>query len=425
MKKGKIILVLILIISITFSIIFANKKTDKKPQKIVKETYSSYAIGDADGNGNIDITDVSRLYRYVKGIITLTAEEKQAGDITGDGKIEIDDVSKLYRYIKGIGDLSPSLNPNVYTSDNIASGNTHDVGFLLKIKSGNNTVYYCEDTDNTCSPNTTYTSQLRYATSTTKYLRYKACNSANNCSSVKSYKVVLSIVDKNPSVSSSGGMANPHQAAYYSQTSDSRWKSYQIPVSPYGSVASRGCGYTSMAMLITALTHDYSVTPKTVITTLANSGEKYYYSSSESPNCGGCMYHYAAYNKSLTSKYKYSTFLLWSVYDWNNHKDWSKTDKQDALVESLQMGHVILLLIPNHYVALVGINSSNQIYAFNPDSVNDSGYTTWKSSVGTIYDHYYNYRNRCNNSNNCNLQVVRELYKEGGYSLDEWRALGK
>lgn len=422
MKKIKILLLVILIFFVSGLIIFINRKN--KNDNIVKSTYS-YILGDVNGDGNIGINDVSRLYRYIKGVITLTDFEKSAGDVVQDGEIKINDVSRLYRYTKGIGSLTTLVSPTIYTSDKITSGKTHDVGFLLKIKSGNNKVYYCEDDNNTCNPSSEYTSQLRYASSTTKYLRYKACDSSNNCSNIGSYKVVLSITNKNPSVSSSGGMANPHQAAYYSQTSDSRWSSYSIPISPYSSVASRGCGYTATAMLITALTHDYSVTPKTVISLLSSSGEKYYYTTSEASNCGGCMYYYGAYNKSLTSKYNYSRSLLWSIYSWNNHPEYSKTDRQNALTESLQMGHVILLLIPNHYVALVGIDSSNQIYAFNPDSVSDSGYTTWKASAGTIYDHYYDYRKRCTNSNNCGLQVVQELYVTGGYSLDEWRALGK
>ena len=50
----------------------------------------------------INISDVSKLYRGMKGIISLTNNEIVAGDIDEDGMIKINDVSTLYRYVKGI-----------------------------------------------------------------------------------------------------------------------------------------------------------------------------------------------------------------------------------------------------------------------------------------------------------------------------------
>ena len=59
-------------------------------------------MGDITGSGNIFIGDISKLYRYYKGLITLEEPYKIAGDVTYDGVIEINDIAKLYQYYKGI-----------------------------------------------------------------------------------------------------------------------------------------------------------------------------------------------------------------------------------------------------------------------------------------------------------------------------------
>ena len=64
--------------------------------------YIIVVMGDVTGSGNIFIGDISKLYRYYKGLITLEESYKIAGDVTYDGVIEINDISKLYQYYKGI-----------------------------------------------------------------------------------------------------------------------------------------------------------------------------------------------------------------------------------------------------------------------------------------------------------------------------------
>ena len=64
-------------------------------------TYKIAALGDLTSDGVVAINDVSKLYRYMKGKVTMTAEYVAAGDVATDGSIAINDVSKLYRYMKG------------------------------------------------------------------------------------------------------------------------------------------------------------------------------------------------------------------------------------------------------------------------------------------------------------------------------------
>lgn len=417
--KKKITILFILLICFSITIPFINKRKNNSG-KMIKPTYSSYTLGDVDGNGSVNISDVSRLYRHVKGVITLTVEEQKAGDIVSDGKITISDVSRLYRYIKGAGGLTIIPEPNIYTSDNIKSGKTHNIGFLVKLKSNIGKIYYCEDTDNKCTPEKDYNEvinqekyvdhkSLRYATNTTKYLRYMACDDENNCSSVGSYKVVLSISNQLGNSSSSGGIANPYQVSYYSQVSDSRWANSTVPIPPYNTISSIGCGYTSMAMLITGLTHDYTNTPKTVVNYLNSTGKSYYISESF---CAGCMEITAI--PILADKYSFSYSELFN--DWQG-RGASESDKKAAIKESLLMGHMMIVSVPGHYIALVGIKDDDYVYAADPADKMFTAYTY------QIWNTYYNHKNRCTKSNNCGIKEAYEVYSKGGMSLKEWRAI--
>ena len=64
-------------------------------------TFTISVLGDVSGDGIIEINDVSKLYRYYRGRITMAEEYITAADVSGDNIIEINDVSKLYRYYRG------------------------------------------------------------------------------------------------------------------------------------------------------------------------------------------------------------------------------------------------------------------------------------------------------------------------------------
>lgn len=59
-------------------------------------------LGDVTGDGKVNVTDVGKLYRYLKGRITMEDCYIAAGNVVStDDVIKVTDVGKLYRYIKG------------------------------------------------------------------------------------------------------------------------------------------------------------------------------------------------------------------------------------------------------------------------------------------------------------------------------------
>ncbi len=304
---------------------------------------------------------------------------------------------------------------NVYTSDNIKSGNIHSVGFQIKLTSSASSIYYCLDSNNTCNPSIKYTDQLTFLSSTNKYLRYTSCNSNGICNTPSSYKINLNINLVNPEVSTSTstryGMKNPYQAAYYYQA-DSRWANYDIYIN--NSMAASGCGYNTYAMLLTGLTHDYSITPVTLIKKL-KSYRSTYNIEFQLKSQNGALHDYIIHTHTyMKSYYNYDSANLWR----NDVKKIYADAKKEKIVASLKMGHMIFANVPGHFIALVGINENEKIYVFDPAR------GTSLQDVDTLYDDtYYNYHNKCTTSGNCGMRVAYEVYPKGGISLDEWQQI--
>lgn len=64
-------------------------------------TYTISVLGDLNGDGQITINDVAKLYGYIKNKFTLDETTLSAGELTDDGSINVNDVAKLYGYVKG------------------------------------------------------------------------------------------------------------------------------------------------------------------------------------------------------------------------------------------------------------------------------------------------------------------------------------
>ncbi len=59
--------------------------------------FSASAAGDANGDGKINLSDVSRILQYIaKWDVTLSTD---AADVTGDGKVNLSDASRILQYI--------------------------------------------------------------------------------------------------------------------------------------------------------------------------------------------------------------------------------------------------------------------------------------------------------------------------------------
>ena len=64
-------------------------------------TYHISVLGDVTGTGTINVSDVAKLYSYIKGKIEMDEVYQIAADVTNDDNLRVNDVAKLYSYIKG------------------------------------------------------------------------------------------------------------------------------------------------------------------------------------------------------------------------------------------------------------------------------------------------------------------------------------
>ena len=62
---------------------------------------SEFIKGDINGDGKININDLTKIAAHVKGKKLLTEEEQMRADVNGDGKLDINDISKIAAHIKG------------------------------------------------------------------------------------------------------------------------------------------------------------------------------------------------------------------------------------------------------------------------------------------------------------------------------------
>ncbi|SFD32563.1 dockerin type I domain-containing protein [Ruminococcus albus] len=62
---------------------------------------SNLRIGDVNGDGSINITDITKTAAHVKGKKLLSKEQQKRADINGDSKITITDITKIAAHVKG------------------------------------------------------------------------------------------------------------------------------------------------------------------------------------------------------------------------------------------------------------------------------------------------------------------------------------
>ncbi len=69
------------------------------PQQYKNDTWSEILVGDVNGDGRVNVSDVSALINMIMG---LTAMDQSAADVNGDGKVNVSDVSALINIILGV-----------------------------------------------------------------------------------------------------------------------------------------------------------------------------------------------------------------------------------------------------------------------------------------------------------------------------------
>lgn len=60
----------------------------------------NFAIGDVNGDGQINVTDILRIAAHIKQKIVLTDEQLKRADVNGDGNINVTDILKIAAHIK-------------------------------------------------------------------------------------------------------------------------------------------------------------------------------------------------------------------------------------------------------------------------------------------------------------------------------------
>jgi len=76
------------------------KMEEKKPEQPKKKVTK----GDVNGDGKVNVTDVTITSAAVKGKKTLNVEQKEAADMNGDGKVNVADVSAISAKAKGVSE---------------------------------------------------------------------------------------------------------------------------------------------------------------------------------------------------------------------------------------------------------------------------------------------------------------------------------
>ena len=59
-------------------------------------------LGDVNGDGEINVTDIAKVAAHIKGIKALDENGIKAADVNGDGEVNVTDIAKIAAHIKGI-----------------------------------------------------------------------------------------------------------------------------------------------------------------------------------------------------------------------------------------------------------------------------------------------------------------------------------
>ncbi|MBE6148620.1 MAG: hypothetical protein E7167_03930 [Firmicutes bacterium] len=65
------------------------------------ESYTNIVRGDITGDGLVNLSDLSKIFNYYRGNITMTDNYLLAADVTNDGNVNLGDLSKFFNYYRG------------------------------------------------------------------------------------------------------------------------------------------------------------------------------------------------------------------------------------------------------------------------------------------------------------------------------------
>ena len=163
-------------------------------------------------------------------------------------------------------------------------------------------------------------------------------------------------------------------------------------------VANNGCGVASFAMIASSYSNS-SYDPTYVANTLCQK---------HCPNCGsGGLPVKILYNDDYYKDLGLNHTKLFHNGGYETNGYYSKkynSSEGTKILNAVQSGKSVLLLIPNHYVVL-GPNTSctsEQVYYYDPDWHSKNGCYT----PSEIYSFTYNYSSRCTKNNWCGWHLA-------------------
>jgi hypothetical protein len=66
-----------------------------------ESSFEDFMLGDVNGDGTINITDITKVAAHVKGKKILDAAAQKRADVNNDGKINVSDITKIAAHVKG------------------------------------------------------------------------------------------------------------------------------------------------------------------------------------------------------------------------------------------------------------------------------------------------------------------------------------
>ncbi len=340
-------------------------------------------VGTTDSNGDTWYAKVSQGYDWMMNTAIKGAESKIS---SGTGVIilmGVNDLGNVDKYTQSIIDKSKSWESKGATTffvsvnpinDSLASSRGYFVRnsgveeFNKKLISGisKSKVKYI-DTYSVLSGNFKTVDGLHYDNSTYKKI-YDA---------IKKKVEAHNKVANNSKSSSIGGNIDDSGIAYYNQCTNSAFN----PITLYDGVSFNscqyGCGWFAFSMVADHLLKQ-------------NNTPIHYVNKLYPYNPGGAD---AMYDSTLVSLGVVDIGLSANViFDRLNivpHDE--QENRKNLLMKSLKSGHSIVLLIPGHFIALIGLDKEGKII------VRDSGGQQRNGSytIDELSDTYYNYSNRC------------------------------
>ena len=173
---------------------------------------------------------------------------------------------------------------------------------------------------------------------------------------------------------------NPLGLPHYGQC-DSRWGNlkYDIGGGPNGGMAtlcSSSCGYTSFSMIAAGLNRNMSITPVTIVEKMRGI------------SISAGQFTRRGYGAASTSELMNSSFMNYFNLKANRVTAGSGESFKQAIMRELNSGKAMIILVPGHYMTLVGAGDGNVILLDPFSNWADSRRKSGKQTLDNVWNVY-------------------------------------